>query len=49
MSNNDLVNTLANALGSPHFNPDQVIEVLAGWRYLVPGVVHEALTVVAEY
>lgn len=29
MSNNDLANVLANALGSPHFNPDQVIEVLA--------------------
>jgi len=29
MKNNDLVNTLTNALGSQHFDPDQVIEVLA--------------------
>lgn len=29
MKNSDLVNTLTNAIGSPHFNQDQVIEVLA--------------------
>ncbi len=29
MKNADLVNALTNALGSPHFDPDQVIEVLA--------------------
>lgn len=29
MKNNDLVNTLTNALGSQHFDPNQVIEVLA--------------------
>lgn len=29
MKNADLINVLVNALGSPHFDPDQVIEVLA--------------------
>lgn len=29
MKNADLINTLTNALGSPHFDPNQVIEVLA--------------------
>lgn len=29
MKNIDLVNALTNALGSPHFDPNQVIEVLA--------------------
>ena len=28
MKNSDLVNALTNALGSQHFDPDQVIEVL---------------------
>lgn len=28
MKNADLANVLTNALGSPHFDPDQVIEVL---------------------
>lgn len=28
MKNSDLINALTNALGSPHFDPDQVIEVL---------------------
>ena len=28
MKNSDLINTLTNALGSPHFDPNQVIEVL---------------------
>lgn len=29
MKNHDLVNTITNALGSPNFNADQVIEALA--------------------
>ena len=29
MKNADLINTLTNALGSPHFDADQVIKVLA--------------------
>jgi len=28
MKNADLINALTNALGSPHFDQDQVIEVL---------------------
>lgn len=30
MSNADLVNVLTNAIGNEHFNPDTVIEALAG-------------------
>jgi chorismate mutase len=29
MTNADIVNAITNALGSPHFDPDQVIQVLA--------------------
>ena len=29
MTNADLINALTNALGSPHFDTDQVIEALA--------------------
>lgn len=29
MKNPDFVNLIVNSIGSPHFNPDQVIEVLA--------------------
>jgi hypothetical protein len=29
MTNSDLSETIINALGSPHFDPDQVLEVLA--------------------
>lgn len=29
MSNHELVEHITNALGSPHFDPDQVIAVLA--------------------
>lgn len=28
MTNRDLIQSITNALGSPHFDPDQVIEVL---------------------
>lgn len=28
MSNTDLIDHITNALGSPHFDPEQVIEVL---------------------
>ena len=29
MKSSDLINAITNALGSQHFDPDQVIEVLA--------------------